>query len=74
MWRPMEIFLYDWWAIRGQRLVYDRLSRMVVQVVYTGTRTRPDARLARSGIEARRSQDGLASQRGAERPEGDPEE
>ena len=36
MWRPMEIFLYDWWVIRGERRVYDRLSRMNVRVVCTG--------------------------------------
>jgi hypothetical protein len=26
MWRPMEIFLYDWWPIRRIRTVYQRLA------------------------------------------------
>ncbi len=33
MWRPMEIFLYDWWPIRDQRRMFERLERMTVQVV-----------------------------------------
>jgi hypothetical protein len=32
MWRPLEIFLYDWWPIRRERQLYDRLSRMPVQI------------------------------------------
>ena len=35
LWRPLEIFLYDWWLILATRL-YDRLSEMDVRV--------PDAR------------------------------
>lgn len=26
MWRPLEIFLYDWWPIAGSRTLYMRLS------------------------------------------------
>ncbi|HST08723.1 MAG TPA: hypothetical protein VLJ83_11180 [Gemmatimonadaceae bacterium] len=26
MWRPLEIFLYDWWPIRAERKLYERLS------------------------------------------------
>jgi hypothetical protein len=33
MWRPMEIFLYDWWPIRRERRMLDRLSRMPVRIV-----------------------------------------
>lgn len=33
MWRPMEIFLYEWWPIRRRRRVYTRLSEAPVQVV-----------------------------------------
>ena len=33
MWRPLEIFLYDWWPIVGERRLYERLSRMTVQIV-----------------------------------------
>lgn len=32
MWRPLEIFLYDWWPIRAERQLYDRLSAMPVRV------------------------------------------
>jgi hypothetical protein len=32
MWRPMQIFLYDWWPLARQRRVYLKLSRMEVEV------------------------------------------
>jgi hypothetical protein len=33
MWRPMEIFLYDWWPLLNERRVYERLSRVDVRVL-----------------------------------------
>ncbi len=36
MWRPLEIFLYDWWPIRAERKLYDRLSVMPVRVTLKG--------------------------------------
>ena len=33
MWRPLEIFLFDWWPILGERRVFDRLRHMPVQIV-----------------------------------------
>jgi hypothetical protein len=33
LWRPLEIFLYEWWPILGEARLYDRLSAMPVQVV-----------------------------------------
>src|SRR5436853_275542 len=36
MWRPMEVFLYAWWPIVGDRRLYDRLSRMPVRVEPVG--------------------------------------
>lgn len=33
MWRPLEIFLYDWWPIRERRHIFERLGRMDVQVL-----------------------------------------
>jgi hypothetical protein len=33
MWRPLEVFLYDWWPIRAEARLFDRLSEMAVQVV-----------------------------------------
>ncbi len=32
MWRPLEIYLYDWWPIRAERLVLERLARMQVRL------------------------------------------
>ncbi len=32
MWRPLEIFLYDWWPIRNEARIYDRLSQMKLQI------------------------------------------
>jgi hypothetical protein len=34
MWRPMEIFLHDWWVIRDERRIYDRLGQMAVRIVH----------------------------------------
>ena len=33
LWRPFEIFLYEWWPILGEARLYDRLSAMQVRVV-----------------------------------------
>jgi hypothetical protein len=34
MWKPMEIFLYDWWPIRAEATLADRLSVMPVRISY----------------------------------------
>ena len=34
MWRPMEVFLYDWWPIRADARLADRLSAMPVRISY----------------------------------------
>jgi hypothetical protein len=31
-WRPMEIFLYEWWPIRRKMMLYRRLAGMTVIV------------------------------------------
>jgi hypothetical protein len=33
MWRPLEVFLYDWWPIRAEARLFDRLGAMIVRVV-----------------------------------------
>jgi hypothetical protein len=33
MWRPMQIYLYDWWPIRRQGRIYTKLSSMPVEVI-----------------------------------------
>jgi hypothetical protein len=32
MWRPMEIFLYEWWPLLRRGRLYEKLSRMHVEV------------------------------------------
>jgi hypothetical protein len=39
LWRPMEIFLYDWWPVLGKARLYDWLSAMRVQVAEANTIT-----------------------------------
>ncbi|MGH7296437.1 MAG: hypothetical protein ACRELB_15975 [Polyangiaceae bacterium] len=33
MWRPMQIYLYDWWPLRRKGRVYTKLSEMPVEVL-----------------------------------------
>jgi hypothetical protein len=33
MWRPIEIFLYDWWPLRVMGRVYAKLANMAVDIV-----------------------------------------
>jgi hypothetical protein len=42
MWRPMEVFLYDWWPIGAEARLYDRLGAMPVRIVYEGE-AKPEA-------------------------------
>ena len=37
MWRPLEVFLYDWWPIRAEAHLFDRLSAMPVRIEYKET-------------------------------------
>jgi hypothetical protein len=32
LWRPLEIFLYDWWPIRAEARLYDRLAAARVEL------------------------------------------
>jgi hypothetical protein len=32
MWRPLEVFLYDWWPVVGQRRVFAALARIPIRV------------------------------------------
>ena len=32
MWRPMEIYLYDWWPLRRRARLFEKLSRIQVEV------------------------------------------
>lgn len=33
MWRPIEVFLYDWWPIRARARLYERLAAMPVRIL-----------------------------------------
>jgi hypothetical protein len=33
MWRPMQLYLYDWWPLRGRGRLYSKLSKIPVEVV-----------------------------------------
>jgi len=37
MWRPLEVFLYDWWPIRAECRLLQRLSAMPVRLEYAET-------------------------------------
>ncbi len=32
MWRPLEIYLYEWWPLRRRGKIFEKLSRMPVEV------------------------------------------
>jgi hypothetical protein len=34
MWRPLEVFLYDWWPVRAEVRLAERLSAMPVDIAY----------------------------------------
>ena len=34
MWRPIETFLYDWWPIRAEARLFDRLAKMPIRIVH----------------------------------------
>ena len=36
MWRPMQIYLYDWWPLRRRSRIFVKLSHMPVEVVQHG--------------------------------------
>jgi hypothetical protein len=42
MWRPLEVFLYDWWPIRDEARLSDRLAAMPVRIRYLNAKE-PDA-------------------------------
>jgi hypothetical protein len=38
LWHPMGIFLYDWWPIRAEAKLFDRLGEMDVKVLDSANR------------------------------------
>ena len=35
LWHPLNIFLYEWWPLRAERRLFERLGEMQVQVINT---------------------------------------
>jgi hypothetical protein len=33
MWRPMQIYLYDWWPLRRRGRIYEKLADMPIEVI-----------------------------------------
>ena len=40
MWRPMQIYLYDWWPLRRRGRLYTKLSQMPVEVIHNSEESR----------------------------------
>jgi len=34
MWRPMEIYLYDWWPVRRRSRIYTKLSQVPIELLH----------------------------------------
>lgn len=48
MWKPLDIFLYQWWPIVSERRLYEKLSHMSVQVIPYNSRV--TTRIDLSGV------------------------
>jgi hypothetical protein len=35
MWRPLEMFLYDWWPLREQQLYMNKIANMEKDIIYS---------------------------------------
>lgn len=42
MWRPLGIFLYDWWPVLAEARLCDRLAAMPVRIRYSGAAASDD--------------------------------
>jgi hypothetical protein len=38
LWRPLEVFLYDWWPIVADARLFDRLGQMPVEIIFGAPR------------------------------------
>ncbi len=41
MWRPMQIYLYDWWPLARRGRIFEKMSRMRVEVIQRLDRAPP---------------------------------
>jgi hypothetical protein len=44
MWRPLEIFLYDWWPIHRTQQVFDKLSSIEIEIRTSHQSDRPGSK------------------------------
>ena len=63
MWRPLEVFLYDWWPIRNEARLSDRLAAMPVRIRYANA-TGPEAWKADWPAVSPRGERGTETQQG----------
>lgn len=63
MWRPLEIYLYDWWPLRQEWRGLQRLAKMRVRVVHAPART-PDRATGAAGIPSPATASSTAAERG----------
>jgi hypothetical protein len=70
MWRPLEVFLYDWWPIRAEARVFDRLAAMPVRIQYDALRPSDAWRRDRRAVAA--AADTRTSTSAAPTPQGMP--
>ena len=35
MWKPISNLLYDWWPVRKEKRIYEKISKMEVEFRYT---------------------------------------
>jgi hypothetical protein len=40
MWRPLEVFLYDWWPMRSRTRLFDRLANLSLQIIPVSSHSR----------------------------------
>ncbi|MFH0343868.1 MAG: hypothetical protein ACHBNF_17505 [Chromatiales bacterium] len=68
LWRPLEIFLYDWWPIRAEARLHDRLSEMDVRLLGASTACHPRGRCTRAHTPCPRPRALLARCPGSQTP------
>jgi len=42
MWRPLQIYLYDWWPLRRRWKIFEKMSRMKVEISRAEARQGPE--------------------------------
>ena len=76
MWRPLEVFLYDWWPIRAEARLLQRLGEIPVRIEYGATVQTgawradwPERHVAEGGRRRAASSDEGSGDRSARTPE-----